>query len=179
MTIKMWIRLPERGILELNLGPKNPSSHRTSRMTMIQASMRFLPWNDLPSALVDGYISSDAHVSNDAEPASRGSRTGHDLILCELSPGGIHRTGSVGLRHLGEPPDARGRTEKWRRVSTLRAVEAARRQRRSAPGRGGHGALRLRPGRRSSPARAYAVAEPVVVPTWRRRTGEVDQMVSA
>jgi len=119
MTIKMWIRLPERGMRGLNLGPKNPNSHKTSRMTMIQVSMRFLPWNDLPSAVIGGYISGDAHFSNDAEPASRFSCSGHTLILRELSPGCIHRTGSVRLRHLGELADTRKRMGVCWRVSTL------------------------------------------------------------
>ena len=119
MTIKMWIRLPERGMRGLNLGPKNPNSHKTSRMTMIQVSMRFLPWNDLPSAVIGGYITGDAHLSNDEEPASRFSCSGHTLILRELSPGCIHRTGSVRLRHLGELADTRKRMGVCWRVSTL------------------------------------------------------------
>jgi len=42
ITIKTWIQLPVFGKLELMFPPKNPSSHRIIRITMIVHNMRFL-----------------------------------------------------------------------------------------------------------------------------------------
>jgi hypothetical protein len=42
MTSSTWTRLPVFGILELALGPRNPSSHSTIRIKMIIMSMGIL-----------------------------------------------------------------------------------------------------------------------------------------
>ena len=46
ITSSVWTTLPVRGKPEKIFGPKYPSSHSTSRITIIQVSMRFLLLND-------------------------------------------------------------------------------------------------------------------------------------
>ena len=47
ITSRVWTALPERGKLENIFGPKYPTNHRTSRITIIKLSMKFLLLNDL------------------------------------------------------------------------------------------------------------------------------------
>jgi hypothetical protein len=75
-----------RGMLGMNLGPKKPSSHRTSNIMMIQVSMRFLLLSYLSgAAIVDGNIW-DAHRSHDAELTDQYVYAGHNLSYNKGSP---------------------------------------------------------------------------------------------
>jgi hypothetical protein len=74
ITSSVWTILPERGILGKTFGPKYPSSHRTSRITIIRVSMIFLLFSDQFPYFIIRLI---------------GSRR-------------IHQPGSAALRHLGE-----------------------------------------------------------------------------
>jgi hypothetical protein len=47
ITIRVWIQLPVFGKLGLIFAPKNPNSHKITRITMMVYNMKFLLLSDL------------------------------------------------------------------------------------------------------------------------------------
>jgi hypothetical protein len=63
ITIRVWIQPPVRGKFGLMFRPRNPSSHRMTRITMIVHNMRFLLLNNLiPFSLEKGMYHQTDHL---------------------------------------------------------------------------------------------------------------------
>ncbi len=123
ITIRIWIPLPNCGILGLMFRPKKPSSHSITRTTMIVSNMRFLLLNvRMVFATIPSYSKGAIYVPDTTYKISLSYFSTCGSTIPPRSPQALPRMASEHIprgvvprpTYMRVTPTSRARVYRWR-----------------------------------------------------------------